>query len=97
LPGAVASVEFDRQALDDLDDLLALIEADSGRDRADAYKARILRRIAALEMFPFAGRRLALRGTTIRLIGLDRRVTILFRAQRDAVLILRVLYAGRQP
>jgi plasmid stabilization system protein ParE len=48
-------------------------------------------------MFPFAGRRLALRGTTIRLIGLDRRVTILFRAQRDAVLILRVLYAGRQP
>lgn len=76
----MARLEFDRQALDDPDDLLALIEADAGRDRADAYKARIIHRIASLEMFPCAGRRLAGQGATIRLIGFDRRITILFPA-----------------
>ncbi len=93
----MARIEFDQQALDDLDDLVALIEADAGPDRADSYKLRIIRRIAALEVFPFAGRRVAGRGTAIRLVGFDRRVTILFQPRRDAVLILRVLYAGRQP
>lgn len=93
----MARVDYAPEAVADIKDLFRHIAADAGPPRALRYIQRIERRIGTLEVFPESGRPLEGGPPDLRLIGLDRRVTILFRAQRDAVLILRVLYAGRQP
>jgi toxin ParE1/3/4 len=93
----VARVDLGPDALADLESLSALIERDGGAARADAYLARLHRRIAMLETFPDAGRPLPALGRGIRLLGFERRVAIVYRRSQDHVVVLRVLYAGRQP
>ncbi len=96
-PVAVAGIDFAPEAVADIKALADLIALDCGQERADRFILRLNRRIPALEVFPRAGRRLAGAGRGVKLIGFGRRVTILFRRARHDVLILRVLYAGRQP
>ncbi len=93
----MARVELGPEALADLDSLAALIEGDGGPARADAYLARLRRRIAALATFPDGGRPLPALGPGIRLLGFERRVALVYRRTQDRVVVLRVLYAGRQP
>lgn len=50
-----------------------------------------------LGTFPDAGRKLPALGRGMRLLGFERRVAIVYRRTGDRVIVLRVLYAGRQP
>lgn len=93
----MARVELGPEALADLDALSVLIERDGGPARADACLARLRRRIAALETFPDGGRPVPALGPGVRQLGFERRVTIVYRRTQDRVIVLRVLYAGRQP
>jgi toxin ParE1/3/4 len=91
----VARIDYSPDAVADLEELGAWIAARAGEETARRYLARIKRRIDTLEVFPRAGLRVRYRGRNVRLLGFDRRVTILVRGRRDAVEVLRVLYGGR--
>lgn len=93
----MARVDLGPDALTDLESLSALIERDGGAARADAYLARLHRRIDMLGTFPDVGRTLPALGRDMRLLGFERRVAIVYRRTGDRVIVLRVLYAGRQP
>lgn len=93
----MAKLELSPAAQADLIALADLIEAEGGRGRADADRARVLRALRSLEVFPSAGRERPQIGPGVHLLGLERRATILFRSSADTVLILRILYASRQP
>lgn len=88
-------IDYGPDAVADLEELAAWISARAGRAVASDYLARNKRRIDTLEVFPRAGRRIRYRGRNVRVIGFERRITILFRARRNGVEIVRVLYGGR--
>ena len=89
----MARVEIAPAALEDLKELAAFIESRSDRATADAYLARLYRRIAALEIMRLRGGRASRR--RYETIGFERRATIMYRRLRDHVLVERVLYGGR--
>ncbi len=93
----MGKLDFAPEAIADIKAIADVIAEAGGRERAERYIARLQRRLAALEVFPGAGRRLARGRPATRVLGFERRVTILFRRRPGSVLILRVLYAGRQP
>ncbi|MER9414078.1 type II toxin-antitoxin system RelE/ParE family toxin [Mesorhizobium sp. M0589] len=79
-------------------DLLAIysyIENDSGAARAGGYIDRIEAACLALATFPERGTVREAIGPGIRVIGFERRASILFRVEGNRVLILRVLYGGQ--
>ena len=79
----------------DLFDLDDHITAQPGAARAADYIDRIERACRDLADFPEGGVRRDDIAPGIRTIALDRRVLIAFRVEDDAVVILRMLYAGR--
>lgn len=89
------SVRFHPLARTDLFDLYAFIEARSGPRRAGDYLARIERVCSGLAAFPERGTPRPDLAPDVRTIAMERRVLIVFRVRPEEVLILRVLYAGR--
>lgn len=62
---------------------------------ADAYIDRIEAACLALEQFPMRGTLREDIGPGLRILGFERRVSILFRVRKAAVEIVRILYGGR--
>lgn len=79
----------------DLFDLDDHITAQSGTARAAEFIGRIERACRDLADFPERGVRRDDIAPGVRTIALERRVLIAFRVEDDAVVILRMLYAGR--
>lgn len=88
-------VVFHPAARADLFDLYDYIHAQSGPERAGAYMVRIEQGCRRLGDFPASGRARPDIAIGIRTIALDRRILIAFRVTESDVVILRVLYAGR--
>lgn len=85
-------VEFGPEARADLFELYETIFADGGAARAGAYVARIEQAILALAQFPLSG---AAWENGLRRSGFERRVSIIYRAADERIVIIRILYAGR--
>lgn len=79
-------------------DLLAVhdfIASASGHGVARGYLDRIEQACNALADFPERGTLRPDLGPGLRLLGFERRATIIFRIWKDEVQIVRVLYGGR--
>lgn len=79
-------------------DLLAVhdfIASASGPGVARGYLDRIEQACNALADFPERGTLRPDLGPGLRLLGFERRATIIFRIWKDEVQIVRVLYGGR--
>mgnify|MGYP000997321008 CR=1 FL=1 len=88
-------VEFSPLARRDLISLHDYIAAASGPAVARGYLDRIERACEQLSLFPERGTLMA-GHAGVRMIGFERRATLVFRVARGRVEILRVLYGGRQ-
>ena len=62
---------------------------------AHNYLMRIKSFCLSLETFPQRGTELPGNPPGIRMVGFERRVTILFRIEENAIRILRVLFGGQ--
>ncbi len=80
----------------DLQGIYLYIGEKASPGAAKAYAARILEFLSKLEMFPERGTRRDEIRPGLRMIGFERRVTVAFIAQPEEVVVLRILYAGRQ-
>lgn len=79
-------------------DLFALhdyIAGNAGRAVAGAYIDRIETACLALETFPRRGKRRDDIRPGLRTIGFERRATIVFQVLKTEVVIVRVLFGGR--
>ena len=88
-------VRFRPGARTDLFDLYTYIAAQSGRERAGSYIERIEAACMRLTHFPERGTRRDDLGPGLHTVGFERRATIVFRVEKDAVDIVRILYGGR--
>jgi toxin ParE1/3/4 len=83
------------QAEADLLTLYDYIADEAGISVAAAYIDRIEAACLALEMFPERGTRRDHIRPGLRTMGFERRATIVFEIVRSEVIIVRVLYGGR--
>ncbi len=83
------------RAEDDLRSIYDWIAARSSGRTADRYIQRIEATYRALADFPQRGTQHDELLPDLRIIGMERRVTIAFRIEGQSVSILRILYAGR--
>ena len=83
------------EAEQQLDEIYRFIAARSYKERAAAYVGRILAQCARLEHFPERGTRRDDIRPGLRTIGFERRVTIGFTVEPDAVVIHGILYGGQ--
>lgn len=88
-------VVFAPEALDDLRALYDRIADAASPQRAFGYVEGIRRHLLGLADFPQRGTRRDQVRPGLRTIGYRRRVTIAFRVGKAEVVILRVLYGGR--
>ncbi len=88
-------VLFSAQAQADFDELYAFIADRAGEATADAYMARLDDYVRAFGQFPERGTRYDHIRPGLRITGFERRVSIAFTVRDGAVIILRLLYAGR--
>jgi len=88
-------VRFRPRAEADLFDLYRYIATASSRAVAGAYIDRIEATCLSLETFPERGTRRDDIRPGLRVMGFERRVTIVFQISGDAVVIARVFYGGR--
>jgi toxin ParE1/3/4 len=84
------------EAEDDLFELYRYISRKSSTAIAENYIARIKAFLAGFDQFPHRGTVREDKRRGLRIVGFERRVSIAFTVADDEVLILRVLYAGRQ-
>jgi toxin ParE1/3/4 len=89
-------IELDPQAKADLRNLNDWISEKASPAVADGYEERLLAFISRLRHFPERGDRRDDVSPSLRVIGFERRVSIAFEVTAEAVVILRILYAGRQ-
>ncbi len=89
-------VLFDPAARADLNGLYSYIRRQSESPAvAGRYARRIVSHCMALRRFPHRGTRRDDLSPGLRIIGFERRVTIIFAVAATEVLILRILYGGR--
>ena len=88
-------VVFAPAARDDLDDLYAYIRDHGSARAAERYVGRIWAFCRQFEQFPEQGTRRDNLRPGLRTIGFQRRVTIAFAIIDKRVVILRILYGGR--
>lgn len=88
-------VVFAPEAVDDLRGLYDLIADASLPERALAYVEGLRRYCLGLAEFPERGTRRDAIRPGLRIIGYRRRVTVAFQVTGTTVLILRLLYGGR--
>ena len=88
-------VGFRPRAEADLFALYDYIAGEAGHKVAGEYIDRIEAACLALETFPNRGTRRDDIRPGIRTMGFERRATIVFRVMKGRVVIVRVLYGGR--
>jgi toxin ParE1/3/4 len=86
---------FNPEAEEDLLHLYEYIAEDSTSERALRYVDRIEKFCFTLSTFPQRGQPLRGALSGIRIVGFERRASIVFRIIPDEVVILRILYGGR--
>ena len=89
-------IVYDRAAADDLVDLQNWIARQSSERVAATYIARLRAFCNRLRHFPQRGEIRDDVRPGIRLIGFEQRVNVAFEVQQDRVVIVRLLYGGRQ-
>lgn len=88
-------IEFYPLAEADLLNLYNYIATNSGAVRADRYIQQIQRFCLGLSEFPERGTPRPDLVPGVRTLSMDRRVLVAFTVTEDLVLILRILYGGR--
>jgi toxin ParE1/3/4 len=88
-------IEFTPEAQKDLRDLYDYIDKRAGTARANGYIDRIQRHCRSLATFPRRGTRRDDLRPGLRVSTFERRVRVAYLVGATAVVILRVLYAGR--
>lgn len=88
-------IEFYPLAEADLINLYNYIATNSGAVRADRYIQRIQRLCLGLSEFPERGTPRPDLVPGVRTLSMDRRVLVAFTVTEELVLILRILYSGR--
>jgi toxin ParE1/3/4 len=88
-------VVFSPGASDDLRNLYLYIDENSGEIRALAYLERIESYCRGFATFPERGQRRDDLLPGLRVIGFERRITLAFHIDTDAVVFDRILYGGR--
>jgi toxin ParE1/3/4 len=88
-------VTFRPHAEADLFALYDYIAKEAGRAVAGAYIDRIEAACLSLATFPNRGRRRDDIRPGLRMMGFERRVTIVFQVQEDEVVIVRIFYGGQ--
>ncbi|WP_372422424.1 type II toxin-antitoxin system RelE/ParE family toxin [Salinarimonas chemoclinalis] len=79
----------------DLDSLLRGLEQRAGYEVASGYVSRVERFLQGLVDFPERGTRRSKHRPKMRVIGFERRVSVVFTVDGGDVVVLRVLYGGR--
>jgi toxin ParE1/3/4 len=90
-----AKVTFRPQAEADLFDLYRYIAEESGFAVAGTYIDRIEKACLSLATFPERGRKRDDIRPGLRILGFERRASLVFLAKRTEVVIVRVLYGGQ--
>lgn len=88
-------VGFRPRAEADLLGLYRYIAEEAGHEVAGTYIERIEAACIALEPFPKRGARRDDIRPGLRILGFERRVTIVFQTRRAAVTIVRIFYGGQ--
>ncbi|RDJ26707.1 type II toxin-antitoxin system RelE/ParE family toxin [Bosea caraganae] len=88
-------VLFAPEAQDDLDALFAYIADRSGRSPARSFTGSLTDYCLGLGIAPERGTRRDDLAPGLRLLGYRRRATIAFVVTADEVIVLRILYRGR--
>lgn len=88
-------VTFRPSAEDDLLRLYEYIAAESSIERAGAFIERIESACLSLQTFPERGTRRDDIRSGLRIMGFERRATIVFQVRRSEVVIIRIFYAGQ--
>jgi toxin ParE1/3/4 len=88
-------IVFRPLAEDDLFGLYRYVAEEAGREVAGAYIDRIEAACLALKSFPKRGTRRDDILPGLRTMGFERRVTIAFRVEETAVVIVRIFYGGQ--
>lgn len=89
------SVVYSPEALRDLKAIFNYVADQASARVADAYVQRITAFCTSLRTFPNRGTLRSDVRPGLRTIGFERRVTVAFEITDQAVLILHVLYGGR--
>lgn len=88
-------VLFSEEGESDLLDLYDYIAEHDGEERAIRFIRRIEECCLSLETFPMRGRLRDDVRPGLRMLGMERRVTIAFEIESDQVTVVRILYGGR--
>ena len=96
-PSVAYRIEFDSQALRDLEAINDYIAYSADEATADAYTSRIERACKGLADFPNRGTPHDDLHPGLRSISFERRATIFYEVQGIVVTVLEVAYAGRVP
>lgn len=88
-------VTFRRSAERDLFRLYDYIASESSPEVAGGFVDRIEEACLALETFPERGTCRDDIRPGLRLVGFERRATIIFQVKRSEVVIVRILYGGQ--
>lgn len=88
-------VVFSEQAWHDTDEIYDWIAGKSDPEIAENYISRIIEHCEALRDFPNRGTSREGLSAGLRTISFERKATIAYEVEEQAVLILRVLHHGR--
>ncbi|MEM6729271.1 MAG: type II toxin-antitoxin system RelE/ParE family toxin [Pseudomonadota bacterium] len=88
-------LEYRPQATSDLKNIFDWIAKASGPQTSLAYVQRIEAFCQRIPLAPFRGTRRDDLADGVRIIGFERRVSIAFLVEDEVVVILRILYGGR--
>lgn len=88
-------VSFRPHAEADLFDLYEYLAGRAGRETAGRYVSRIEAACMALERVPRRGTRRDDIRPGLRVMGFERRATIVFQVLASEVVIMRIFYGGR--
>jgi toxin ParE1/3/4 len=88
-------IVFAPEAQADVDELYDWIADRAGEATAQRFIVRIRERCERLDQFPERGTRRDDLAPGLRTFGVDRRVTVACKVLPDVVVIVRLLYAGR--
>jgi toxin ParE1/3/4 len=90
------SVRLTQAAERDLKDIFVFVSDQASADVARGYVRRILDHLAGFDLFPERGTLRSEIRPGLRIVGFERRISIAFIVEEKEVVILRLLYAGRQ-
>lgn len=73
------------------------IAKESYPSRAEKYIARLTNALQRISRAPYQGTKRDDLGPGLRIVGFERRVSILFLPSDEQVTVIGIFYAGRQP